>query len=234
MSDPDFLPWLERHAAERPSLSLDSILGQSGGASGCAVVCVDLLEGFCREGPLSSERVGALIEPTCAFLKSAHAAGVSKFFFPSDCHPMDSPEFQSFPPHCVKGTSEAELVKELTALRFASEFVRVDKGSVSSLVGTDLAERISQQDVRTIVCIGDCTDLCLYHLAVGLRFWANAHGVSWRILVPQDLVATYDLPTRAALELGILPHPAGFLSDVFLYHLELNGVEVLSSIACAS
>jgi nicotinamidase-related amidase len=228
--DTQFLPWLERRSCERKPQSLDELLKQSGGPEHCALVVVDLLEGFCREGPLASDPVKELIEPIRSLLVTAHRAGVSKFYFPSDCHSADSPEFDSFPPHCLEGTKQSEIVSELTALEFSESFVRVNKGSISSLIGTDLPQQLSVQGVRTIICVGDCTDLCLYHLAVGLRFWANAHGDVWRIVVPQDLVATYDMSVATALEVGALPHPADFLSDVFLYHMELNGVEVVSSL----
>ena len=33
--------------------------------------------------------------------------------FIKDAHTKDSKEFDSFPPHCIKGTEEAELVDEL-------------------------------------------------------------------------------------------------------------------------
>jgi nicotinamidase-related amidase len=230
MTDPKFLPWLERHSAERDSLSLDRLVEESGGSGRCAIVVVDLLEGFCREGPLASEHVRRLIEPIRSFLSMAHGAGVSKFFFPCDSHPPDSPEFSSFPPHCIEGSRQAEIVSELARLEFSESFVKLNKQSISSLIGTDLPQQLQDLEVKTIICVGDCTDLCLYHLAIGLRFWANAEKRDWRIVVPQDLVATYDLPVAAALEVGAMPHPADLLSDVFLYHLELNGVEVVSGL----
>jgi hypothetical protein len=43
-------------------------------------------------------------------------------------------------------------------------------------------------------------------------------------------VQTYDLPVDAAKSLGIPPHPGDLLHAVFLYHLALNGVEVVQHI----
>jgi nicotinamidase-related amidase len=231
MKDAQFWNWLETHTAQRPSLSLDEMVVSAGGPKRCAVVAVDLLEGFCRTGPLHSPRIDALIEPSVHFLSSCHRAGIRDFLFPCDSHQKDSPEFRAFPPHCLSGTGESEIVSDLIALPFANLFERFDKRSVSSLIETNLATRLQGDQFQKIVCIGDCTDLCLYHLAAGLRFMANSGGLSWDIIVPANLVATYDVPLETAQQLGILPHPGDLLHDLFLYHLELNGINVVASLS---
>jgi nicotinamidase-related amidase len=223
----EFLVWLESRKDSRESLALESLLERNGGADGCVVTVVDLVEGFCRVGSLASPLIADLIQPTLSFLARAEALGVSRFLFPCDAHQPDSREFAAFGPHCIAGTRESEIVAELTQLEFSHLFRRIDKGSVSSLTGTGLAEQLASEETHTIICLGDCTDLCLYHLAVGLRFFANHHGLDWDIVVPQELVATYDLPLEVAEEIGALPHPAALLNKLFLYHLELNGVRVV-------
>ena len=107
---------------------------------------------------------------------------------------------------------------------------RLDKGSVSSLFGTELAEKLQDRGVHTVICVGDCADLCLYHLAVGLRYFANQEGLDWQIVVPANLVATYDLSVETALQVGAMPHPGTLLHSLFLYHMELNGVRVVRGI----
>ena len=230
MRDAAFFRWLESRQSSRPVVSLDQLISESGGASSFALVVVDLIKGFCSEGPLASAQVGELVEPTVQLLERCHREGVEGFYFPCDAHPADSPEFRSFPPHCRIGTSESELAQPLSSLPFAAGFRRYDKGSVSAVVGTDLAADLKDQSYRTLVCCGDCTDLCLYHLAVGLRFYANQHRLDWRIVVPANLVATYDLGVEQALAVGAMPHPGPLLHDLFLYHLELNGVEVVAAL----
>jgi nicotinamidase-related amidase len=230
MKGAEFWPWLEQHAARRAPLALTDLLQQAGGPQHCAVVGVDLVEGFCRTGPLHSPRINALVGPTADFLTRCHAHGVRDFLFPCDAHQKDSPEFAAFPPHCLAGTEESRLVSDLLALPFADQFERLDKRSVSSMIETSLATRLQGDQFHKIICLGDCTDLCLYHLATGLRFLANSSGLRWDIVVPANLVATYDLPVEAATQLGVLPHPGDLLHELFLYHLELNGVTVVASL----
>lgn len=230
MRDEKFFAWLEKRQQARPSPKLEELIKEAGGPEHCAVVVVDLVEGFCHQGALASPRIKALIQPICDFLSRCHHAGIETFLFPCDAHQHDSPEFQAFPVHCLKGSAESELVPELKALPFSHLFERLDKRSVSSLVETGLATRLLGDRFQTIFCLGDCTDLCLYHLATGLRYLANCEGLAWNIIVPANLVETYDLALEVAEEIGALPHPGDLLHDVFLYHLELNAVTVAPQI----
>jgi hypothetical protein len=50
-----------------------------------------------------------------------------------------------------------------------------------------------------------------------------------RVVVPADCVDTYDLPVAVAQSLGALPHAADLLHLIFLYHMALNGIEVVAT-----
>lgn len=226
-SNAAFFEWLATHEAARKVVPFRQLFSREARPDGCAIVAVDMIKGFCERGPLASEAVGSLVEPIRDFLLSAREHGVGPIFFPCDAHSPESPEFEAFPPHCLAGSEESQLVGALAELKLSPAGQRLDKGSVSSLFGTGLLEKLKESDVHTIVCVGDCTDLCLYHLAVGLRYYANQEGLKWEVVVPAELVATYDLPVETALEVGALPHPGRLLHSIFLYHLELNGVRVV-------
>jgi nicotinamidase-related amidase len=105
------------------------------------------------------------------------------------------------------------------------------KNSIHSALDTELETWLDNQpDLDTFVVVGDCTDLCTYQLAMHLRLHANANQINRRVIVPEDCVDTYDLPVETALVMGILPHPAEPIHAMFLYHMALNGVEVIKSI----
>lgn len=211
-------------------ISWSQLLSEAGGAERVAVVAVDVVNGFCKEGALASDRVARIVPEVRRLLIEADEAGVSNFYFPCDSHPPDSPEFQSFPPHCLSGSAESQLVQELAELDFVEPTQVIEKGSISSLVDTDLAQRLLVQKPTVIICAGDCSDLCLYQLALGLRYLANSRKLSWRILVDTAAVDTYDLDTATAAEAGIPAHPGEFFHRVFLYHLRLQGIEVFKRI----
>src|SRR5262249_51361702 len=140
--------------------------------------------------------------------------------------------FQEWGAHCVRGTREAETVDALTALPWFAADVRViEKNSTSSTHYTGLdawLDAPAQRDVDTYLVVGDCTDLCTYQLAMHLKLRANAAGRRVRVVVPEDCVQTYDMPVALAAQLGILPHDGDLIHQFFLYHMALNGVEVVS------
>lgn len=197
-----------------------------------AVVSVDLTKGFCTLGPLASPRVHAIVAPAARLFERAHAVGIPHFVLPQDTHEPDAVEFGSFPPHCVRGTQESETAPELAALPFAHQFTIIPKNSIDSSQATGFQAWLGQHtDVHTFIVVGDCTDYCVYQIAMALRVRANdqqLRGV--RVIVPADCVDTYDLPVDTARSLGILPHPGDLIHLMFLYHMALNGIEIVASV----
>jgi nicotinamidase-related amidase len=129
----------------------------------------------------------------------------------------------------MAGTREAETIPGLSGLPFSGRFRIVHKNSISSAIGTELDDWLSaNRKIDRFIVVGDCTDLCVYQLAMHLKLTANAAGFHRTVIVPADCVDTYDMPLDRAGELGVPPHDADVLHALFLYHLFLNGVEVIA------
>jgi nicotinamidase-related amidase len=194
-----------------------------------AIFSADMINGFCHFGALASDRVNALIGPVVDLFTRAHALGVREFVLMQDTHAPDAPEFAAWPPHCVRGTPESETIPELAALPFANLFTVVEKNSLHPGHETTFDAWLAEHpEVRTAGVVGDCTDLCVYQLAMHLRVVANARNIpDVRVIVPANTVDTYDLSPDAAAAIGAFPHPAQFFHEVFLYHMALNGIEVV-------
>ncbi len=224
-----FLKWLVDWQAGLPAVKLSNLI--AGQPSHVAVMCVDVVVGFCYEGPLASPRVAAIVPPIVKLFQQAHAAGVRHFVLTQDSHPPDAVEFGAFAAHCVAGTREAETVPELLALPFADEFTMFAKNSINSAIGTGLNSWLeAHPQVNTFIVVGDCTDLCTYQLAMHLRLRANALGLQQRVVLSANCVDTYDLSVETAEELGILPHDGDLLHAVFLYNMALNGIKVVAEV----
>ena len=197
-----------------------------------AIVSVDVIYGFCHEGPLASPRVQKIIDPIVKLFRNAHAAGVRHMVLIQESHEPDALEFDSYPPHGVRGTGESETVPEIKALPFYSEMTIVTKNSIHPALGTEFEKWLDgHRELDTFITIGDCTDLCTYQLAMHLRLRANAYQLKHRVILPADCVETYDLPVSVAQQLGAVPHDGDLLHDLFLYHMGLNGVEVVKCVA---
>ncbi len=217
--------------ASLPAASLRDLLAAHGGPAAAAVFCVDMTRGFCSEGRLASPRVASIVPAVAQLLIRAHEAGVRRFYLPQDCHAPDAAEFAQYGVHCVAGTPESDLVPELAGLPFADTFVVIPKNTVASHVATGLDARLDRDGWPGLcIVVGDCTDICIYQLAIHLKARANAQRAGSAVVVPERCVQTYDLPPATALSIGAMPHHGELLHGVFLHHMALNGVRVVSEV----
>ncbi len=224
-----FLSYAVEWIAGLPSVTLTEFINHQ--PDKVAVVVVDVTNGFCYEGPLASPRVAQIVDPIVTLFQTCYQAGVRHFILPQDTHLADAVEFESFPPHCQRGHPESETVDKFKALPFFNEFKVIPKNSINSVLGTDLEPWLeSHSEVNTFITVGDCTDLCVYQLAMHLKLRANARNQKVRVIVPVDCVDTYNLPVDVARQIGAIPHAGDLLHDIFLYHMMLNGVEVVAKI----
>jgi nicotinamidase-related amidase len=222
-----FLDWLARWEKELPDISLEKVISDP---AQVALVGEDLVEGFCTQGPLASPRVAGIVPAAVRLFQRTHDLGVRHFLLPQDTHDPDAIEFSAYPPHCVAGTAESETIGELQGLPFSDRFVVIPKNSISPSIGTNLDGWLeAHPEVITFIVVGDCTDICVYQAAMVLRMRANVLGLrDVRVIVPADCVQTYDVPVETAAELGILPHAGDLLHSIFLYHMALNGIEIVA------
>jgi nicotinamidase-related amidase len=225
-----FLAWLVDWYNNRPAIDLADVIDQAGGAERVAILAVDVTTGFCSEGALASERVGGIVQPIAKLFERAYDLGVRHYVLPQDTHAEDAVEFGSFPPHCVAGTEEAKTVPELMALPFSNQYLVLEKNSLSSSIDTGLDDWLEgHPEVTVFVVVGDCTDLCVYQLAMHLRVRANAANLGdVRVIVPVDGIDTFDLPVDVAREIGAMPHHGDLLHLVFLYSMAQNGIEIVA------
>ncbi len=222
------LAYLDEWLAGLPEKTLEQIAPIPGEA---AIFSVDLIQGFCTIGPLASPRVNAIVAPAVALIKRAWARGIRHIVLAQDTHEPDAVEFGAWPPHCVRGTQESRTVESIQALPFYAEMTIIEKNSIQAGLNTGLGAWLEDHpEINTFIVVGDCTDLCVYQLAMHLRLDANARQLQRRVVIPANCVDTYDLPVETARTAGILPHPADFLHATSLYHLALNGVEVVAKI----
>lgn len=196
-----------------------------------AIVSVDVIHGFCYEGALSSPRVAGIVEPIRQLFERAWAHGVRHIILTQDTHDPEAVEFAQWPPHCVRGTAEAETVEAFKILPFYDQMVVLEKNSIASGMNGELARWLeTHPEVDNFIVVGDCTDLCTYQLAMYLRLDANERQIARRVIVPANAVQTYDYPIEVAKAQGGLPHPGDVIHATFLYHMQLNGIEVVGKI----
>ncbi|HEY8462431.1 MAG TPA: isochorismatase family cysteine hydrolase [Bacillota bacterium] len=190
-------------------------------APATVLVLMDLINGFSRTGALQSPRVEALIPETVRLIKACDQRGIAKIAF-ADQHSEASPEFTTYPVHCLAGTGEAEVVAEIKEL---GGYRLISKNSTNGFLEAEFQNWLQENtQITDFIVVGDCTDICIQQFVITLKAWFNGHNQKVRVIVPTNLVDTYDL--------GI--HNAELLNAMALYNMLGNGVEVVQKIELAT
>jgi nicotinamidase-related amidase len=157
------------------------------------ILVVDMLNGFCRAGNLASARLDSITGRLRDHLIREQAAGADLVFL-ADTHAADDPEFAMFPPHCIEGSGEEEIVPELADLAAGGHVVR--KRTFSGFYRTELDALLERLAPDVVEVTGVCTDICVLHTVYDLR----VRG--YEVMVPHNLVETYDAPGHEADEIN--------------------------------
>lgn len=148
-----------------------------------AVIVTDMLKCFMEQGhPLYVGDKSRKIIPNVQKLLQRELDRCSKIFFISDHHDPDDPEFRMFPPHCIDGTEEAEVIPELR--KFPGEVI--PKKRFSGFFETDLDKKLKRLKPEKLIICGVLTDICVLHTT------ADARARYYEVEVPVDCVASPD------------------------------------------
>lgn len=191
--------------------TLDVIETKTLAADKTVIIITDMVNGFAHFGALSSPRVAKIAKPIADFVGPLANRGVKVIAF-ADAHSQASPEFSSYPPHCMKGTPESELVPEIKD-QFSYELI--EKNSTNGYLEPRFQTLLAENNQwETFIIVGNCTDICISQLAITLKTHFNRMDQKVDVMVPVDLVDTYDY--------GV--HEGDLLHVMGLYMMQQNGV----------
>lgn len=156
-----------------------------------ALIIIDVINGFVHTGALADPKTAHIIPGVESLAKEFIAQGKPVIAF-RDAHTEDSAEFAAFPPHCIIGTGEEELVPELKALQ--SEMIVMDKNATSAFTLPAFRELLDQMpNIEEITIVGLCTDICVMNLAIPLKNHFNEMNQHVSVIAPKDLCDTYHI-----------------------------------------
>ncbi|MBI4187626.1 MAG: cysteine hydrolase [Chloroflexi bacterium] len=148
-----------------------------------AVLVIDMLRGFLEEGyPLYCGEKSRLIIPNVQRLLERELTRTSRIFFICDHHDPDDLEFKMFPPHCIEGTIQAEVIPELA--KYKGEII--PKKRYSGFFGTQLEQKLKKLKPDKLIICGVLTDICVMHTT------ADARNRDYQVEVPVDGVYSPD------------------------------------------
>jgi nicotinamidase/pyrazinamidase len=159
-----------------------------------ALLVTDVQEGFTRQGNLASSVCEDAIPRIVEIVERAFEDG-APVIFTKDSHVENDLEFEMFPPHCIVGTPEHDLVEELRPFESRAHAV-IQKTRYSAFFRTDLERILRDLDVDEVRVIGVCTDICVLHTTSDLR------NRDFRVTVLSDGCETFDVPGHEHTEVN--------------------------------
>ena len=160
-----------------------------------AMIVVDVVNGFIREGAMASPLVEGIIPEVAKLMDKCNKAEIPVVAF-ADCHKEDCSEFASFPPHCIENTSESELVDELKKV---GGYFLMKKNSTNGFHEKIFKQCLIQNPTtNTFIVVGDCTDICVMQFCLTLKTWYTQQNRNIDIYIPVNAVETYDAPNHDA------------------------------------
>jgi nicotinamidase-related amidase len=211
------------------------------------LVVIDEQNGFATvgAGPLApsepNAQISRMVTETDRLARVFEERGLPIAVF-LDWHATDRPE-PPYPPHCLAGTSEAELVPELAWLESSSvaTVLRADcindfVGSIDTATGRNaIVEWVTEHELDTLVVVGICTDICVAEF-VATMLSARNHALMpplRDIVVYEPGCATYDLPRAKASVQGLpatAAHPQAEAHHLGLWLMASRGAVLASEI----
>lgn len=175
---------------------------------------VDMNNGFAKKGALYSDRVEELINPIANIARVLANKNCEIIAF-TDSHTNDSIEFRSYPKHCLNDDIESDIVDEIKNINGIKVITKNSTNGFFCLEDKDF------NGIENIIVVGDCTDICIYQFVVTLKAYFNQNNIDKNIIVPIELVDTYNIDKL---------HNAEIMNTVFLNSMIQNGIEVIKNI----
>ena len=179
---------------------------------------VDMVKGFVNEGIMHDNYIAHTIEEQIKLIKKAKKEnqGIS---FIKEAHYENSVEFETFPMHCVIGTSEAELVDELQ--EYEEDALVYLKNSTSAIFAPRLLDDISKaKNLKEVVVVGCCTDICVLNFVIPLKNYFNQMNRNVKIFVVESATETYGAPNHNREE----------YNEIAYKLIKQSGVEIVKNI----
>ncbi|MBP1525359.1 MAG: cysteine hydrolase [Spiroplasma ixodetis] len=176
------------------------------------IFIVDMVNGFAKKGNLFSSNINSIIKPIKNLLAKVNTNETKVIAF-NDAHNEHSPEFHTFPSHCLENTIESELVEEL---KFDNIKI-IKKNSTNGFFAFDFKPNLQWDN---IIIVGCCTDICIYQFAISCKTWFNQHNKEVNVIVPMTMTNTYDQPE----------HPVHILNQYAWYSMLKNGITIVKDV----
>ena len=159
-----------------------------------ALYMIDMNNGFVNFGPMANPEYRKLIPEQLKIIDKFRKEG-ELVNFVLEGHTPDATEFKKYPPHCIIGTPEAELIPELISEQNKDNTKIYYKNSINGMLTGNIKEDIQRlTNLKEIVLAGVCTDLCVMDFGRTLSRYLDEINREVVMFLVRNACDTYDAP----------------------------------------
>ncbi|GAB4838404.1 NiCoT heavy metal ion transporter Nic1 [Ancistrocladus abbreviatus] len=209
------------------------------------LVLVDIINGFCTvgSGPLAptepNNQISGMIEEAARLARVFCDKKWPVFAFLDSHHP-DRPE-HPYPPHCISGSEESNLVPALRWLENESNVKIRRKDCYDGFIGSMendgsnvFIDWVKSNSIQSMLVVGVCTDICVLDLVCS-TLSAKTRGFLApleQVVVYSNGCATFDFPAEIARNNKHgLAHPQELMHHVGLYMAKERGAKIANNVS---
>jgi nicotinamidase-related amidase len=122
------------------------------------LVVVDMVNGFINFGALADKKINDITPNIIKLIEKAKSENFLIVAF-KDCHSENDKEFEIFPPHCLKGSEESELIPELKG--YEKDMIMIEKDTTNGFATDEFKKIIKETEFDNVYVCGCCTDICV-------------------------------------------------------------------------
>jgi len=145
-----------------------------------ALIIIDMLNDFILPGAPLEVPKGREIIPAIQKLINDARDSKTPIFYLCDAHKENDKEFAYWPPHAIKGSDGAKIVKELSP---KTNDIVIEKNTLSAFHETRFNDELKRLKVEELILTGVCTNICVQYAA----FDGMIRG--YKIYIPENAVA---------------------------------------------
>ncbi|GLT68559.1 hypothetical protein SLA2020_407780 [Shorea laevis] len=209
------------------------------------LVLVDIINGFCTVGagnlaPREPNRqISGMINESARLAKLFCEKKLPVMAF-LDSHQPNKPE-EPYPPHCITGTDESNLVPALQWIENEPNVTIRRKdcydgylGSIENDGSNVFVDWVKNNQIQTLLVVGVCTDICVLDFVCSTLSARNREFLPplKDVVVYSQACATFDVPLHIARNTkGALPHPQELMHHVGLYMAKERGARIANEVS---
>lgn len=152
------------------------------------LVVVDMVNGFVNEGALADKNINRIVSAIIEKIEQAKRNGDKIVAF-ADCHSENDEEFKLFPPHCIDGTLESQIIDALKP--YLKDMVLIKKNTTNGFNTPEFKKIIKENNFNKIELTGCCTDICVSALAESLVKYFEEKKNFTPIVIDERCVDTF-------------------------------------------